>query len=44
MVVTYIHVIIRILLDTAKIFIAVTKETQTARAETNSDLISTHVL
>lgn len=42
--VTYIHVIIQILIRMPKIFIDVTKEIQSARAETNLALISTHLL
>lgn len=38
MLVTYIHVIIQILVRMPKFFIDVTKESQRARAETNSDL------
>lgn len=41
--VTYTHVIVHILIDPAKSFIDVSKETQTARAETNLDLNLVHL-
>lgn len=43
MLVTYTHVIVHILIDPAKSFIDVSKETQTARAETNLDLNLVHL-